>query len=98
MSYQYILFDRAGSVATITMNRPERLNALNVEMGVEILDALEASENDENVRVVVLTGAGRGFCAGDDMKGPTDANQAAAELGPRHDDPAKHYEIGRAHV
>jgi 2-(1,2-epoxy-1,2-dihydrophenyl)acetyl-CoA isomerase len=94
VSYQYILFDRAGSVATITMNRPERLNALNVEMGVEILDALEASENDENVRVVVLTGAGRGFCAGDDMKGPTDANQAAAGLGRRHDDPAKHYVYG----
>jgi 2-(1,2-epoxy-1,2-dihydrophenyl)acetyl-CoA isomerase len=94
VGYQYILFDRAGSVATITMNRPERLNALNVEMGREILDALEQCENDENLRVVVLTGAGRGFCAGDDMKGASDANPSADVSIWRHADPAKHYVYG----
>jgi 2-(1,2-epoxy-1,2-dihydrophenyl)acetyl-CoA isomerase len=93
VDYKHILFERDGAVATITMNRPERLNALNVEMGSEILDAADQSERDEAIRVVVLTGAGRGFCAGDDMKGMSDANQPPTAFY-RSPDPAKNYVWG----
>jgi 2-(1,2-epoxy-1,2-dihydrophenyl)acetyl-CoA isomerase len=90
VGYEFILYEKADGVATITMNRPERLNALNVRMGVELLDALEDAEHDEAVRVLVLTGAGRGFCAGDDMKGMGDPNNPR----PRYTDPAKRYVYG----
>lgn len=93
MAYTYIRYDVAEGAATITMNRPERLNALNVGMGVEILDALEAGEHDDAVRVVVLTGAGRGFCAGDDLKGMTDPGAPAAAQR-KYADPSKQYAYG----
>ena len=51
------------------MNRPERLNAINVQLGHELLDALEQSELDSEIRCVILTGTGRSFCAGDDLRG-----------------------------
>lgn len=54
-------------VATVTLNRPERRNAIGVEMVNELLDALEAAREDARVRVIVLTGAGRAFCAGGDF-------------------------------
>jgi 2-(1,2-epoxy-1,2-dihydrophenyl)acetyl-CoA isomerase len=56
-----------GAVATITLNRPAQLNALRVETVEELLAALRLAEGDEAVRCVVLTGAGRAFCAGDDL-------------------------------
>jgi 2-(1,2-epoxy-1,2-dihydrophenyl)acetyl-CoA isomerase len=62
-------------------------------MGVEMLDALEDTEQDEHVRVVVLTGAGRGFCAGDDMKGAADPN-APPTARPRPIDPMTQYVYG----
>jgi 2-(1,2-epoxy-1,2-dihydrophenyl)acetyl-CoA isomerase len=71
MDYEYILLDKQNNVATITMNRPEVLNALNVPIGIEIMDALDRCEQDQEVRVIVLTGAGRAFCAGDDLKRDT---------------------------
>jgi enoyl-CoA hydratase/carnithine racemase len=67
MDYEYILFEVSGQVATITLNRPERLNAWNYEMGNEMWDALLKVENDPNLRVTIITGAGRGFCAGADL-------------------------------
>lgn len=70
-SYEHLLFATAGGVATITLNRPAQLNALNVRIGVELLDALHRCEADASVRCVVLTGAGRAFCAGDDLKAGT---------------------------
>ena len=57
----------ADSVATITLNRPEKLNALIGTMREDLLEALRACENDAEVRVVVITGAGRAFCAGGDV-------------------------------
>jgi 2-(1,2-epoxy-1,2-dihydrophenyl)acetyl-CoA isomerase len=57
----------AGSVATITLNRPEKLNALVGTMREDLLDALRSSENDPEVRAVVITGAGRAFCSGGDV-------------------------------
>ncbi len=62
-----ILFSVAGGVATITLNRPDRLNAWTREMGLAYSDALERASADPEVRAVIVTGAGRGFCAGADM-------------------------------
>jgi 2-(1,2-epoxy-1,2-dihydrophenyl)acetyl-CoA isomerase len=58
---------KSNSVATITLNRPEKLNALIGTMREDLLDALRSSENDPDTRVVVITGAGRAFCAGGDV-------------------------------
>jgi 2-(1,2-epoxy-1,2-dihydrophenyl)acetyl-CoA isomerase len=68
MPYSDILYDKRDSVATITLNRPQVMNACTIKTYDEILDALRDAEADDAVRVVVLTGAGRGFCAGDDVK------------------------------
>jgi enoyl-CoA hydratase/carnithine racemase len=67
MSYQEILYSVADRVATITLNRPDKLNAWTAVMEQEVRRAVYDAEADENVRVIVLTGAGRGFCAGADM-------------------------------
>jgi enoyl-CoA hydratase/carnithine racemase len=90
MGYEFVLFEKAATVGRITLNRPERLNALNVGMGLEIADALEECEHDDAVRVIVLTGAGRGFCAGDDLKGMTDPISAPGARR-RYSDPMKQY-------
>ncbi len=62
-----LLYDVADGIATLTLNRPDKLNAWTGEMGSAVREAMEAAEADENVRVIILTGAGRGFCAGADM-------------------------------
>src|ERR1044071_8327626 len=67
MSYQTILCDVGDGVARLTLNRPDRLNSFNVEMHDEVRDALKRAHEDAACRVLVLTGAGRGFCAGQDL-------------------------------
>jgi len=67
MSYQQILFDVSERIATITLNRPEKLNAWTAQMDGEVRAAIALAEADPDVRVIILTGAGRGFCAGADM-------------------------------
>src|SRR5258708_35322785 len=67
MPNQETLYHVAGRVATITLNRPDKLNAWTAIMEGEVRAAMEAADKDEGVRVIVLTGAGRGFCAGADM-------------------------------
>jgi enoyl-CoA hydratase/carnithine racemase len=67
MSYQEILYRVADRVATITLNRPDKLNAWTAVMEQEVRAAMLDAEADAEVRVIVLTGAGRGFCAGADM-------------------------------
>ena len=62
-----ILYDLTDGVATLTLNRPEVLNAFNDEMAREVQDALKTAERDAAVRCLVLTGAGKGFCAGPDL-------------------------------
>jgi len=67
MSYESILFDNTDGVAVITLNRPDKLNSFTVAMHLELRDALEQVKADSSVRVLLLTGAGRGFCAGQDL-------------------------------
>jgi 2-(1,2-epoxy-1,2-dihydrophenyl)acetyl-CoA isomerase len=67
MSYQSILFSIDGGVARLTLNRPERLNSFTEAMHGEVRDALARVKADPGVRVLLLTGAGRGFCAGQDL-------------------------------
>src|SRR5579884_324975 len=67
MEYHEILYDVADRVATITLNRPDKLNAWTARMYEEVNDAMSSAEADDTVRAVILTGAGRGFCAGADM-------------------------------
>jgi 2-(1,2-epoxy-1,2-dihydrophenyl)acetyl-CoA isomerase len=74
MRYETILVDVDGGVATITLNRPDRLNALTAQMFEELQDALSGVEADGGQRAVVLTGAGRGFCAGADLKAALEAD------------------------
>jgi 2-(1,2-epoxy-1,2-dihydrophenyl)acetyl-CoA isomerase len=66
MSYQHILFEVADGIARLTLNRPERLNSFNTVMHSEVRDALAGIE-DGKARALVITGAGRGFCAGQDL-------------------------------
>ncbi|MGY1806999.1 enoyl-CoA hydratase/isomerase family protein [Blastococcus sp. SYSU D00669] len=68
MEYPDILFERRGPVATISFNRPERLNAFSMDLLTSALRALEEVRRDPELRVVVLTGVGRAFCAGADVK------------------------------
>jgi enoyl-CoA hydratase/carnithine racemase len=67
MPNQETFYNVADRVATITLNRPDKLNAWTAIMEREVRSAIEEAERDENVRVIILTGAGRGFCAGADM-------------------------------
>lgn len=64
---QYVTFERAGSIARITLNRPEKLNAIDYQVGAELYDAFKRCEDDTSVRAIVLAGAGRAFCAGDEL-------------------------------
>lgn len=66
--YQYLKVERDGPVAVITLNRPEVLNACNSATHQEMQRAIEAAETDAEVKVVVITGAGRAFCSGSDLR------------------------------
>jgi enoyl-CoA hydratase/carnithine racemase len=67
--YQHILFDVEDGVATITLNRPDRMNAFHFPLGAELGRAYARCDEDDAVRAVILTGAGKAFCAGADMGG-----------------------------
>ncbi|NNL65778.1 MAG: hypothetical protein HKP30_06015 [Myxococcales bacterium] len=66
--YENVRFEVADGVATITLHRPDKLNAYTTEMGDEVYDAFQKVRDDDDVRSVILTGAGRGFCAGVDLE------------------------------
>ena len=67
MTYETILFERRNGVGRLTLNRPDRLNSFNTVMHGEVADALTQIEGDPGIRAMLLTGAGRGFCAGQDL-------------------------------
>ena len=67
MSFTTLLYEVEDHVLTITLNRPDRLNAFNGDMYRELLDAFDQADADEDVRAIIMTGAGRGFCAGADL-------------------------------
>ena len=67
VDYTQIRYEVADGIATLTLNRPDQLNAFTGTMMNEIIDAFDRSDADDNVRVIVITGAGRGFCAGADL-------------------------------
>ena len=73
MSYETIRYDVEDGIATITLNRPAKLNAFTEQMMEEVIDALDAVDADDAVRVVIFTGEGRAFCAGADLSAGTDA-------------------------
>jgi enoyl-CoA hydratase/carnithine racemase len=68
MTYEQITAEAADGVLTITLNRPDRLNAWTPTMGHELMTAFDAADADDAVRAIVITGAGRGFCAGADLQ------------------------------
>jgi len=68
MDYQTIIVEKKDYITTITMNRPDRLNALTYQMADELFDAFTSADRDDETRVVVLTGAGRAFSSGADLK------------------------------
>jgi len=81
MSYDTIVLERAEGRATLTLNRPERLNSINAGMHGELREALKALHADPDIRCLVLTGAGRGFCAGQDLSERVFPEQAPPDLG-----------------
>ena len=74
--FEHLILDRHDGVATVTLNRPEVLNALNVRLGIGLLAVLDRLDGERDVRAVVLTGAGRAFCAGDDLRAMTAPGEA----------------------
>lgn len=67
MAYEHISATTKDRVLTLTFNRPEKLNAYTAQMGAELADAFECANHDDDIRVIIVTGAGRGFCAGADI-------------------------------
>ena len=64
MEYEQIAYDVEDRILTITLDRPEKLNAFTNRMMTEMIDALDRADADDSIRVVIVTGRGRGFCAG----------------------------------
>lgn len=84
MSYKDIIYEKSGRAATITLNRPARLNAIHMPMTVEMREAFLDADADDAVRAIILTGAGHAFCAGADVatmrKPPADLQQQLAQI------------------
>lgn len=91
MEFEQITYGVADGVATLTLHRPERLNAFTARMGDELREAFDRTDADDDVRAVVVTGAGRGFCAGADLAG---GGGTFAYDPARDDDPDAHRDGG----
>src|SRR3974390_1979640 len=82
MAYKPTKYEVEDQILTITMNRPDRLNAFTATMQREMIDALDRADRDDGVRVIIVTGAGRGFCAGADLSAGADTFDRDARRGP----------------
>src|SRR4030081_1499033 len=67
MAYETIKYEVAEQILTITLNRPDKLNAFNGAMQKELIGAFDQADKDDNIRAIIVTGAGRAFCAGADL-------------------------------
>ena len=72
MNFEQIIYEKDGPILTITLNRPDKLNAFTGQMMQEIIEAMDAADADDEVRAIIFTGAGRGFCAGADLSAGKD--------------------------
>src|SRR5216110_3900665 len=82
MAYETIKYEVAEQILTITLNRPDKLNAFNAAMQKEMIDAFDAADKDDNIRAIVVTGAGRAFCAGADLSSGANTFDRDARRGP----------------
>ena len=82
MNFETIKYEVEDQILTITLNRPDKLNAYNATMQKEMIAAFDASDADDNIRAVIVTGAGRGFCAGADLSSGADTFDRDAKRGP----------------
>lgn len=95
MEFEHILFQREGGIAKITLNRPDRLNAITWKMIEEILEATNSVKYDDEVRVLVFTGAGRAFSSGDDIVSGMGERTRGGEPGGLNLDRGLHHELVR---
>lgn len=89
MKYKQVLYEEEDGIATITMNRPEVLNAITPAMLAELKEAVEEAASSPNVRIITLTGAGRAFCAGVDLKALGEVKLEGGKVGAILDNPAR---------
>jgi enoyl-CoA hydratase/carnithine racemase len=82
MAYETIIYEVAESILTITLNRPDKLNAFNGTMQAEMIDAFDRADQDDRVRAIIVTGAGRAFCAGADLSSGANTFDREARRGP----------------
>ncbi len=82
MAYETIRYEVAEQILTVTLNRPDKLNAFNGAMQKELIDAFDAADKDDNIRAIIVTGEGRGFCAGADLSSGADTFDRDARRGP----------------
>jgi len=82
MAYEHIKYEVADRILTITLNRPDKLNAFTAIMQRELIDAFDRSDEDDNIRAVIVTGEGRAFCAGADLSAGADTFGSALQSAP----------------
>jgi enoyl-CoA hydratase/carnithine racemase len=82
MGFETILYQVEDQILTITLNRPDKLNAFNATMQRELIEAFDRADADDEVRAIIVTGAGRGFCAGADLSSGADTFDRDAKRGP----------------
>jgi enoyl-CoA hydratase len=78
LSFENIIYERRGQIDYLTLNRPEKLNALNDDLMAEFKEAMGMVEADDGVRALILTGAGRAFCSGFDIRGSNDSEDSSS--------------------
>jgi len=88
---RYVTFEQTGAIGRITLNRPEKLNAIDHQLGLELYEAFSRIEDEPSIRAIVLSGAGRAFCAGDELGRERTPDE---ELSLRRRGPIKHYVQG----